>query len=71
MNKQFYLILLCCVLILSFSQLGLAENNNITLDCTKAKKILNWKPKYKLDLGIKKTLDWYKKNYIKINSINN
>jgi nucleoside-diphosphate-sugar epimerase len=46
-------------------------NNNITLDCTKAKKILNWKPKYKLDLGIKKTLDWYKKNYININSINN
>lgn len=28
----------------------------------KAKRILNWKPKVSFDNGIKKTIDWYKKN---------
>jgi nucleoside-diphosphate-sugar epimerase len=29
---------------------------------TKAKKILNWVPKVKIDLGLKKTINYYKKN---------
>lgn len=29
---------------------------------TNAKKILNWKPKYFLEEGLKKTYDWYQKN---------
>ncbi len=29
---------------------------------TKAKKILNWKPKYSLEEGLQKTYDWYQKN---------
>ena len=28
----------------------------------KIKKELNWKPKVNLDLGLKKTIIWYKKN---------
>ena len=31
-------------------------------DITNAKKILNWKPKYFLEEGLKKTYDWYQKN---------
>jgi nucleoside-diphosphate-sugar epimerase len=31
-------------------------------DITKAKKILNWKPKYSLEEGLQKTYDWYQKN---------
>ena len=29
---------------------------------TKAKKILNWMPKVKINLGLKKTINYYKKN---------
>ena len=29
-------------------------------DITKAKKILNWKPKTNINTGLKKTIDWYK-----------
>ncbi len=29
---------------------------------TKAKKILNWKPKYSIEEGLKKTYHWYQKN---------
>ena len=31
------------------------------LDWTKAKKVLGWKPKYKLDDGLKETIQWYRK----------
>jgi len=31
------------------------------LSAKKAKKILNWKPGYKLEEGLKKTIQWYKK----------
>jgi nucleoside-diphosphate-sugar epimerase len=34
---------------------------SICLDCSKAEKILGWKPKYTLDEGIVKTVEWYKK----------
>jgi GDP-L-fucose synthase len=35
---------------------------SLFLDCTKAKKLLNWEPETSLDEGIKKTLKWYKEN---------
>ena len=34
---------------------------------TKAKKLLNWKPKINLNLGLKKTVNYYKMNYLKFN----
>jgi CDP-glucose 4,6-dehydratase len=30
------------------------------LDCTKARKLLGWKPKYSIEQGLKETIDWYK-----------
>ena len=35
---------------------------SLFLDCSKAKELLGWEPKYTLDEGIKKTLEWYKTN---------
>jgi nucleoside-diphosphate-sugar epimerase len=35
---------------------------SLYLDCTRAKEILGWKPKYTLDEGIIKTINWYKNN---------
>ncbi len=35
---------------------------NICLDCSKARREFNWKPKISLDIGIKKTMNWYYKN---------
>ena len=32
-------------------------------DITKAKKELGWKPKVDVDEGLKRTIDWFKKNY--------
>jgi len=34
----------------------------LCLDCTKAKEALGWEPHIFLDEGIKKTIEWYKKN---------
>ncbi len=30
------------------------------LDCKKAKRLLGWSPKYKLDQGISETVEWFK-----------
>ncbi|WP_435114231.1 NAD-dependent epimerase/dehydratase family protein [Candidatus Pelagibacter bacterium nBUS_36] len=38
------------------------EISSLYPDVTKAKKILNWKPKIKLNLGLLKTVNYYKKN---------
>ena len=38
------------------------EISSLYPDITKAKKILKWKPKIKLNLGLKKTVNYYKKN---------
>lgn len=38
-------------------------NTYVKLDCSLARKELGWKPKVSLDKGIKKTINWYKKNY--------
>lgn len=31
-------------------------------DITKAKKLLNYQPKYNIELGLRKTIEWYRKN---------
>jgi len=36
------------------------EIHNLTMDNSKAKKLLNWEPKYSLDAGLDKTIDWWK-----------
>jgi nucleoside-diphosphate-sugar epimerase len=44
------------------------ETGNFVADISKIKNDLNWKPKFKLEEGLKKTMDFYKKNishYIK------
>ncbi|MFH0979298.1 MAG: GDP-mannose 4,6-dehydratase [Candidatus Woesearchaeota archaeon] len=48
--------------------LGQAKNeiDRQFLDSNKAKRILNWAPRYSLDDGLKKTIQWYK-NYFKMN----
>ena len=38
------------------------EIKNQRLNYVKIQKELNWKPKVNLDLGLKKTIIWYKKN---------
>lgn len=42
--------------------LGIAKNEikHQYLSASKAQKILNWKPKYTLDEGLKETIEWYK-----------
>jgi len=37
---------------------------SVILNYDKATKLLNWKPKVSLDMGIMKTIDWFKKNII-------
>ncbi len=40
------------------------EIKDQTLDSSKAKKILGWKPKYSLEEGLAKTIQWYKHYFI-------
>jgi len=35
------------------------------LDNSRIKNEMGWKPKVNIDQGLKKTIDWYKKNYVK------
>lgn len=35
---------------------------NKSLDCSKAKQLLNWTPKTKINEGLQKTIKWYKQN---------
>ncbi|AWI06922.1 CDP-glucose 4,6-dehydratase [Clostridium drakei] len=39
---------------------GYHEANLLSLDCTKAKLLLEWKPRLKIDEAINYTVDWYK-----------
>jgi CDP-glucose 4,6-dehydratase len=39
---------------------SILENNYLTLDSTKAKRILNWVPKYNIEQTVEKTMSWYK-----------
>jgi len=36
--------------------------HSIEVDCSKAKKLLGWKPEVSLEEGIKRTIAWYKQN---------
>jgi UDP-glucose 4-epimerase len=40
----------------------LGEQRRSCLDFSKAKKELGWRPKYDLDEGLKKTIEWFKEN---------
>ena len=40
------------------------EQENLQLNITKAKEILNWSPKYSIDQSIRLTVEWYKFVYI-------
>ena len=42
-----------------------SEINNQRLYYSKIKKELKWKPVHKLDVSLKKTIDWYTKNFTK------
>lgn len=35
---------------------------NFEVDCSFTRKLLNWKPKYSLDEGLKETVEWFKEN---------
>lgn len=39
-----------------------SEVERLIADNAKAKQILNWAPKYSLEKGLKKTIEWFKKN---------
>lgn len=39
-----------------------SEVERLWADNAKAKRILNWTPKYSLEKGLKKTIEWFKKN---------
>ena len=41
------------------------EQENLQLNITKSKKILNWKPKYSIKQSVYHTIDWYKKVLVK------
>ena len=47
--------------------LGEAKNeiDRQYLSIEKAKKVLGWKPKYKIEQGLKETIEWYKNNFKK------
>jgi nucleoside-diphosphate-sugar epimerase len=36
----------------------------LSVNCNKAKKLLGWKPKVKIDIGIKKTFQWRSENFL-------
>ena len=45
------------------------EQVNLQLNISKSKKLLNWRPKLRIDDCIKLTVDWYKKVMLKTNSV--
>jgi len=47
---------------IKYSSFDKADIKQTWADIRKAKKLLKWKPKIDLPEGIKKTIDWYKKN---------
>ncbi|MBA31554.1 MAG: UDP-glucose 4-epimerase [Chloroflexi bacterium] len=63
-NKIFSIISKYC----EFSDLPIyskprpGDINKIILDINKAKKEINWFPKFNIDEGIKRTVDWFRKN---------
>ncbi|MEA4925065.1 MAG: CDP-glucose 4,6-dehydratase [Syntrophomonadaceae bacterium] len=47
----------------SGDQSRLHEANNLILDCSKARALLDWTPVYKVDEALDKTVEWYKAYY--------
>jgi len=45
------------------------EISNQYLDCTKANKILEWKPSYDLNTALIKTINWYKINFTELKTL--
>ena len=39
-----------------------SEVSRLKCDCSKLKKITNWKPKNRIDEGLKKLIEWLKKD---------
>ena len=52
----------CKSLILNYDLTKPNILNNLILDCSKAKKNLNWAPQYSLPEGISKTVKWWRDN---------
>lgn len=48
---------------------GRAHDFRYALDCSKIKKELNWKPSYKFEEGLKRTIDWYLNNRDWVNKV--
>ncbi len=48
---------------INWGALGYRKNEifDLTADITKAKELLNWQPKYTLERGLKKTIEWFKR----------
>ena len=46
------------------------EANLLSLDCTKAKTYLGWKPRLSIDEAIKYTVEWYKASNEDMHSFN-
>jgi CDP-glucose 4,6-dehydratase len=44
-------------------QNGMHEAGILKLDCSKAKSVLGWKPRYSVDHSVKKTVEWYRTLY--------
>ena len=42
------------------------EAKLLSLDTSKARKLLNWKPRWEIKKSINKTIEWYKSNYMNI-----
>ena len=63
-NKIFSLIAKYCQFskIPIYADPRIGDINKIILDITKAKKEINWSPKFTLDEGIRKTVEWFKNN---------
>ena len=48
--------------LLRFGQSRPGEDTRYSLDSTKIRKKLNWKPKINFEEGLEKTIEWYKSN---------
>jgi dTDP-glucose 4,6-dehydratase len=48
---------------------GKAHDFRYSLDCSKIKKSLGWKPHHKFEEGLRKTIDWYLKNQVWVNKV--
>ena len=48
--------------LLRFGQSRPGEDTRYSLDSTKIRKELGWKPEVTFEEGIKKTIEWYKSN---------